>query len=76
MLCTIRTLEAQGINLEPKHYRSGMVDKRTREKFFEYVDLVRRNGEWLLKDPNIALTALTRQQSTFKHHDVARFVNG
>ncbi len=70
-----RTLEAQGINLEPKHYRSGMVDKRTKEKFSEYVDLARRNGERLLKDPNIALTALTRQQSTFTHHDVARFVN-
>lgn len=27
------TLESQGINLEPHHYRNGMVDKRTGETF-------------------------------------------
>ncbi len=35
----------------------------------------RENGEKLLKHPEIALEALTQQQSTFTHQDIARFVN-
>lgn len=69
------TLESQGINLEPHHYRNGMVDKRTGEQFAEYMDVARRNGERLLEDPNIALHAITQQQSTFSRYDVYRYVN-
>ena len=69
------TLEAQGINLEAHHYRNGMVDKRTGETFAEYLERAERNGERLLDDPTIALTALSAQQSTFSRHDLARFVN-
>lgn len=70
-----RTLEAQGINLEaqtkigPKEAHARMV------RFQEHQELARRNGERILNDPNIALHAITRQQSTFTHQDVARFVN-
>lgn len=70
-----RTLEAQGINLEPHHYRNGMVDKRTGEAFAEYIDRAKRNGERLLVNPTIALEAISKQQSTFTHQDIARFVN-
>ncbi len=70
-----RTLEEQGINLEPHHYRSGMIDKRTGERFSEYEEKARRNGERLLNDPKIALAAITAQQSTFTSQDVARFIN-
>lgn len=70
-----RTLEAQGINLEPHHYRNGMLDKRTGEQFAEYVEVAQRNGERLMNDPSIALDAITAQQSTFSRYDVARFIN-
>jgi Ti-type conjugative transfer relaxase TraA len=69
------TLESQGINLEPHHYRNGMVDKRTGETFAEYMERAQRNGERLMEDPNIALTAITAQQSTFSRYDVAKFVS-
>ena len=69
------TLEAQGINLEAHHYRNGMVDKRTGETFVEYLERAERNGERLMEDPNIALAALSAQQSTFSRHDLARFAN-
>jgi Ti-type conjugative transfer relaxase TraA len=70
-----RTLEAQGINLEPHHYRNGMVDKRTGEQFAEYLHIAQRNGERLEANPQIALDAITTQQSTFSRQDVARFVH-
>jgi len=70
-----RSNKARGINLEPNHYRNGMVDKRTGERQQEYEEVARRNGERLLEDPSIALHAITQQQSTFSHHDVARFIN-
>jgi len=70
-----RTLEAQGINLEPHHYRNGMVDKRTGEQFAEYAEVAKRNGERLMNDPSIALDAISTQQSTFSRYDVARFVS-
>ena len=37
--------------------------------------IARENGEKLLADPTIALNAITSQQSTFTHQDIARFVN-
>ena len=37
--------------------------------------IARENGEKLLVSPEIALHAITRQQSTFTHQDLARFVN-
>ncbi len=69
------TLESQGINLEPHHYRNGIIDKRTGERFAEYIEVAKRNGERLLDDPNIALKAISAQQSTFSRHDIARYVS-
>lgn len=70
-----RTLESQGINLEPHHYRNGMVDKRTGETLAEYIEVAKRNGERLIADPTIVLDGITAQQSTFSRHDVARFIS-
>ena len=70
-----RTLEAQGINLEPQSKIGPKVSQSVMARYAEHQALAARNGERLLNDPNIALTALTRQQSTFTHHDLARFVN-
>lgn len=70
-----RTLEAQGIHLEPQ-YKIGPVEAKTRlARVAEHERIARENGERLLKNPEIALHALTQQQSTFSHHDMARFVN-
>ena len=70
-----RTLEAQGINLEPQSKIGPKESQRTMARFTEHQELARRNGEWLLKNPQIALTTITHQQSTFTHQDLARFVN-
>ena len=70
-----RTLEAQGINLEAQSKIGPKEAQRAMARFAEHQALAERNGERLLKEPNIALTAMTRQQSTFTHQDLARFVN-
>lgn len=70
-----RTLEAQGIDLEPQSKIGSKVASQRMARFEEHQALAKRNGERLFKDPRIALDALTHQQSTFTHHDLARFVN-
>lgn len=70
-----QTLEAQGINLEPQSKIGPKAVQSSMARFEEHQALASRNGERLLSDPSIALTALTRQKSTFTHHDLARFVN-
>ena len=70
-----RTLEAQGINLEAQSKIGPKEAQRAMARFAEHQALAERNGERLLKEPEIALTAITRQQSTFTHQDLARFVN-
>jgi len=70
-----RTLEAQGINLEAQSKIGPKEAQRAMARFAEHQELAERNGERLLKEPDIALTAITRQQSTFTHQDLARFVN-
>ncbi|MCP4278797.1 MAG: MobA/MobL family protein [Alteromonas sp.] len=70
-----RTLEAQGINLEAQSKIGAKAAERELARFEEHQALAKRNGERLLADPTIALMALTRQQSTFTHQDIARFVN-
>jgi len=70
-----RTLEAQGINLEPQTKIGPAEAKARLARQAEHDALAQRNGERLRKEPTLALGALTRQQSTFTHHDIARFVN-
>jgi Ti-type conjugative transfer relaxase TraA len=70
-----RTLEAQGINLEAQSKIGPKEAQRAMVRFAEHQALAERNGERLLEEPEIALTAITRQQSTFTHQDLARFVN-
>ena len=71
-----RNYKDQGIPLEPQKKRGPLEaaqEKLGRVK--EHQEIARRNGEKILADPSIALYAITRQQSTFTHHDIARFVN-
>ena len=70
-----RTLEAQGINLEPQSKIGPTAAKAKMARFRAHQELARRNGERILTDPFIAFHALTCQHSTFTDSDIARFVN-
>ena len=75
-----RSLEAQGIGLEPQH-KIGPAASRMAgqglesERLAEHVEIARSNGEKIIADPGIALDAITRQQSTFTNRDLAMFVH-
>ena len=75
-----RSLRDQGIDLEPQHKVGPAGARREQrgedaERAAEHRAIAQRNGEALLAEPAIALTALTRQQSTFSRQDIARFVD-
>lgn len=75
-----RSLEAQGIDLEPQHKigpaASRMAaDGQALERVDEHREIARRNGEKLLADPTLALDAITHQQATFTRRDAAMFVH-
>ncbi|WP_066826819.1 Ti-type conjugative transfer relaxase TraA [Sphingomonas mali] len=75
-----RSLEAQGIDLEPQH-KIGPAASRmaaqglASERLEEHHAIARANGERIIADPNIALDAITRQQATFTRRDLAMFVH-
>lgn len=66
----------RGIDLEPQN-KIGPKNGRARfdEKALEHQQIARTNGEKIFANPQIAIHALTLQQSTFTHHDLARFIN-
>jgi len=75
-----RSLEAQGIDLEPQNKigpaASRMVSQGiASERLEEHHAIALANGEKLLANPQIALDAITRQQSTFTTRDLAMFVH-
>jgi Ti-type conjugative transfer relaxase TraA len=75
-----RTLEAQGIDLEPQHKIGPAGARRLdrgedAERALDHREIARRNGEKIIAEPTVALDAITRQQSTFTDHDLARFVH-
>jgi Ti-type conjugative transfer relaxase TraA len=74
-----RSLAAQGIPLEPQH-KVGPAGMRraargeAAERRAEHDAIAQRNGARIAADPQLALDALTRQQSTFTRQDLARFI--
>ncbi len=75
-----RSLEAQGIDLEPQHKigpaASRMADQGlASERLDEHHAIARANGEKILANPAIALDAITRSQATFTTRDLAMFVH-
>ena len=70
-----RTLEAQNIALEPQHKIGASEAKERMARLLDHERIARENGERLLQDPQIALKAITQQQSTFTHNDLAKFIN-
>src|SRR3546814_2073611 len=73
-----RTLEAQGIDLEPQH-KIGPAASRMPEQGLEaervedHARIARENGEKIIARPEIALDAIARQQATFTRRDLAQF---
>lgn len=75
-----RSLEAQGIDLEPQNKIGAAGERRLeRDEESERADerhaIARRNGERIIADPNVALDAITRQQATFTNRDLAVFIH-
>ena len=75
-----RTLEAQGIDLEPQHKIGPAGARRLdrgedAERADDHREIARRNGEKIIAEPKVALGAITRQQSTFTDRDLTRFVH-
>ena len=75
-----RSLEAQGIDLEPQNKigpaASRMVERGLEiERIDDHAEIARRNGEKIISEPKIALDAITRQQATFTKRDLAMFIH-
>lgn len=73
-----RTLEAQGIDLEPQHKIGPMgvrceLEGEDHRRADDHVRIARENGEKIIANPEIALDAITRQQATFTRRDLAQF---
>ncbi|MCJ8142166.1 Ti-type conjugative transfer relaxase TraA [Ancylobacter sp. A5.8] len=76
-----RSLEAQGIALEPQS-QIGAPAQRIEAEGIEAADraevhreIARGNGARIITDPSLALEAITHQQSTFTRRDMARFAH-
>jgi Ti-type conjugative transfer relaxase TraA len=80
-----RSLEAQGIALEPQS-QIGASAKRIEVRGIEgdafeadraemHREIARDNGERIIADPSVALDAITQQQSTFTQRDMAKFAH-
>ena len=75
-----RSLEAQGIALEPQDKIGGPAQRMEREgKLADraeiHREIARENGERIIADPRIALDAITHQQATFTNRDLAMFAH-
>ncbi|WP_066213015.1 Ti-type conjugative transfer relaxase TraA [Blastomonas sp. CCH5-A3] len=75
-----RSLAAQGIDLEPQSKIGAAASRMageglSPERLAEHVDIARSNGEKIIADPNIALSAITHQQATFTTRDLAMFAH-
>ena len=80
-----RSLEAQGIALEPQS-QIGASAKRIEVGVFEgegleadraamHREIARGNGARIVAAPSLGLDAITHQQSTFTHRDLAKFAH-
>lgn len=75
-----RSLEAQGIDLEPQD-KIGPAAQRMGARGLEserieyHREIARRNGERIIAEPRVALDAITHSQATFTNRDMAMFVH-
>jgi Ti-type conjugative transfer relaxase TraA len=75
-----RSLEAQGIDLEPQHKMGPAASRMAAqglqlERVAEHRAIARANGDKLLAKPDLALDAITHGQATFTTSDLAKFVH-
>ena len=70
-----RTLEEQGIDLEPQKKIGSEFSRIQELRILDHKRIAKENGDRILEDPNIALKAITYRQSTFTYQDIARFIN-
>ncbi|MBU6298646.1 MAG: Ti-type conjugative transfer relaxase TraA [Alphaproteobacteria bacterium] len=75
-----RSLEQQGIDLEPQHKIGAAALRMSEEgldaeRLEDHRKIARENGIRIIADPSIALDAITRQQATFTRQDLAMFVH-
>ncbi|WP_145201528.1 Ti-type conjugative transfer relaxase TraA [Sphingobium sp. B2] len=75
-----RSLEAQGIDLEPQDKigpAASRMDERglESERIEDHREIAQRNGERIIAEPGIALNAITHHQATFTTRDLAMFVH-
>jgi Ti-type conjugative transfer relaxase TraA len=73
-----RTLEAQGIPLEPQHKIGAAGSRREMngedaERADDHMRIAHENGDKIIADPTIALNAITHSQATFTTRDLAQF---
>lgn len=72
-----RSLKAQGIGLAPQS-KIGAAAQRMgpdADRLIEHHAIARENGERIIANPDIALDAITKQQSTFTRRDIAMFMH-
>ena len=75
-----RSLEAQGIDLEPQD-KIGPAASRMGERGLEseriedHREIAQRNGDKIIADPSVALDAITHHQATFTTRDLAMFIH-
>ena len=75
-----RSLEVQGIELEPQHKIGPAASRMAAnglqlERVDEHREIARSNGEKLLAKPALALDAITHSQATFTTRNLAMFVH-
>ena len=75
-----RSLEAQGVALEPQSQIGGPASRIERQGLEAdraelHREIARGNGARIIADPTLALDAITNQQSTFTCRDMARFAH-
>jgi Ti-type conjugative transfer relaxase TraA len=76
-----RSLEAQGIALEPQSQIGAPAQRIEGEGIVAadraelHREIARNNGDRIIADPSVALDAITQQQSTFTRHDMAKFAH-
>ncbi|WP_338425997.1 Ti-type conjugative transfer relaxase TraA [Sphingopyxis kveilinensis] len=75
-----RTLETQGIDLEPQHKIGPAASRMVAEgleadRYGEHIEIARSNGDKIIADPSIALDAIIHRQATFTTRDLAMFAH-
>src|SRR5712664_3344914 len=75
-----RSLEAQGIALEPKSQIVASAQRIEGEgseadRAEMHREIARGNGEKIIANPDLGLDAITQQQSTFTRRDMAKFAH-